>query len=49
MANEKELIIRGLLELDLDQDKVDKKIAALASRMREQLGLILKREGFITP
>ena len=37
MANEKELIIRGLLELDLDQDKVDKKIAALAARMREQL------------
>lgn len=37
MANEKELIIRGLLELDLDQDKVDKKITALAARMREQL------------
>jgi len=37
VANEKELIIRGLLELDLDQDKVDKKIAALAARMREQL------------
>lgn len=37
MANEKELIIRGLLELDLNQDKVDRKIANLTTRLRNQL------------
>lgn len=37
MASEKELIIRGLLELDLNQDKVDRKIANLTTRLRNQL------------